>query len=178
MLRKTTDMDLLPVAQIVKSYDVNGEVMIRMTSGILDNHNFKKEPVYIHFDGLPVPFFILSFKAKGSNGALVKFETINDFSHSEELVKKEIFVDSTSVDPDSIDMDEDEAMAAFLIGFKVKDQSGRPVGEISDYYNYPSNPCIELEGKWLVPFNEDLILKLDAKKRIMQMTIPAGLLED
>ena len=178
MMRNTTDMDLLPVAQIVKSYDVNGEVVIRMTSSILDGYNFKKEPVYIFFDGLPVPFFISSFKTKGSNGALVKFETINDFSHSEELVKREIFVDSTSVDPDSIDMDEDEAMAAFLTGFKVKDQSGNVVGEISDYYNYPSNPCIELEGKWLVPFNEDLILKLDAKKRVMQMTIPSGLLED
>lgn len=177
-MRKVTDMDLLPVAQIVKSYDVNGEVVIRMTSGILDDYNFKKEPVYICFDGLPVPFFISSFKTKGSNGALVKFETINDFSHSEELVKKEILVDSATIDPDSIELDEDEAMAAFLIGFKVKDGSGSLVGEISDYYNYPNNPCIELEGKWLVPFNEDLILKLDNKKRVITMTIPAGLLED
>ncbi len=178
MLRNSADMDLLPVAQIVKSYDVNGEVVIRMTSSILEDYDFKKEPVFICFDGLPVPFFISSFKTKGSNGALVKFETINDFSHSEELVKKEVFVDAASIDPDSIEMDEDDAMAAFLIGFKVKDQSGKLVGEISDYYNYPSNPCIEIEGKWLVPFNEDLILKLDAKKRIMQMTIPAGLLEE
>jgi 16S rRNA processing protein RimM len=177
MMRKVADMDLLPVAQIVKSYDVNGEVMIRMTSGILDDYNFKKEPVFIYFDGLPVPFFISSFKNKGTNGALVKFETINDFSHSEELVKKEIFVDSTTVDPDSIEMDEDEAMAAFLTGFKVKDQSGKQVGEISDYFNYPNNPCIELNGEHLVPFNEDLILKLDHKKRIITMTIPGGILD-
>ena len=54
MVRNTADMDLLPVAQIVKSYDVNGEVVIRMTSSILDDYNFKKEPVYIFFDGLPV----------------------------------------------------------------------------------------------------------------------------
>lgn len=178
MMRNTADMDLLPVAQIVKSYDVNGEVVIRMTSGILDDYNFKKEPVYIFFDGLPVPFFITSFKTKGSNGALVKFETINDLSHSEELLKKEILVDSSTIDPDSIDMDEDQAMAAFLMGFKVKDQNGKLVGEISDYYNYPNNPCIELNGKHLVPFNEELILKLDNKKRVIAMTIPGGLLED
>ena len=171
-------MDLLPVAQIVKSYDVNGEVVIRLSSGILEDYNFKKEPVFIIFDGLPVPFFITSFKTKGSNGALVKFETINDLSHSEELLKKEILVDSSTIDPDSIDMDEDQAMAAFLIGFKVKDQNGKLVGEISDYYNYPNNPCIELNGKHLVPFNEELILKLDNKKRVIAMTIPGGLLED
>ena len=178
MLRSVADMDLLPVAQIVKSYDVNGEVMIRMTSGILEDYDFKKEPVFIYFDGLPVPFFISSFKTKGTNGALVKFETINDFSHSEELVKKEIFVDATAIDPDSIEMDEDDAMAAFLIGFKVKDQSNKVVGEISDYYNYPNNPCIEINGEHLVPFNEDLILKLDAKKRVISMTIPSGLLDN
>ena len=171
-------MDLLPVAQIVKSYDVNGEVVIRLSSGILEDYNFKKEPVFIFFDGLPVPFFITSFKTKGSNGALVKFETINDLSHSEELLKKEILVDSSTIDPDSIDMDEDQAMAAFLMGFKVKDQNGKLVGEISDYYNYPNNPCIELNGKHLVPFNEELILKLDNKKRVIAMTIPGGLLED
>ena len=171
-------MDLLPVAQIVKSYDVNGEVVIRLSSGILEDYNFKKEPVFIIFDGLPVPFFITSFKTKGSNGALVKFETINDLSHSEELLKKEILVDSSTIDPDSIDMDEDQAMAAFLMGFKVKDQNGKLVGEISDYYNYPNNPCIELNGKHLVPFNEELILKLDNKKRVIEMTIPGGLLED
>ncbi len=176
MLRQTTDMDLLRVAQVVKSYDVNGEVVIRLSSSILEDYNFKKEPVFIIFDGLPVPFFITSYKAKGTNGALVKFETINDFSHSEELVKKEIFVDSTTVDPESIELDEDEAMAEFLIGFKVKDQSGKQVGEISDYYNYPNNPCIEIDGQHLVPFNEDLILKLDNKKRIITMTIPNGLL--
>jgi len=171
-------MDLLPVAQIVKSYDVNGEVVIRLSSGILEDYNFKKEPVFIIFDGLPVPFFITSFKTKGSNGALVRFETINDLSHSEELLKKEILVDSSTIDPDSIDMDEDQAMAAFLMGFKVKDQNGKLVGEISDYYNYPNNPCIELNGKHLVPFNEELILKLDNKKRVIAMTIPGGLLED
>ena len=171
-------MDLLPVAQIVKSYDVNGEVVIRLSSGILEDYNFKKEPVFIIFDGLPVPFFITSFKTKGSNGALVKFETINDLSHSEELLKKEILVDSSTIDPDSIDMDEDQAMAALLMGFKVKDQNGKLVGEISDYYNYPNNPCIELNGKHLVPFNEELILKLDNKKRVIAMTIPGGLLED
>ena len=168
----------MPVAQIVKSYDVNGEVVIRLSSGILEDYNFKKEPVFIIFDGLPVPFFITSFKTKGSNGALVKFETINDLSHSEELLKKEILVDSSTIDPDSIDMDEDQAMAAFLMGFKVKDQNGKLVGEISDYYNYPNNPCIELNGKHLVPFNEELILKLDNKKRVIAMTIPGGLLED
>lgn len=177
-MRQVTDMDLLPVAQIVKSYDVNGEVAIRLTCGILADYDIQKEPVFIFFDGLPVPFFITSFKSKGNNGALVKFETINDFSHSEELVKREIFVDARTLDPDEIEIDEDTAMAEFLMGFEVKDRDGKIAGKITDYYNYPNNPCIELDGKHLVPLNEDLIIKVDAKKRVLSMIIPAGLLDE
>ena len=91
MLRKVTDKDLLPVAQVVKSYDTKGEVLIRLTSSVFEDYNFK-EPVYLFFDGLPVPFFVVSYKEKGSSGALVKFETVNDLSHATEIIKKQIFV--------------------------------------------------------------------------------------
>lgn len=186
MLRSVTDNTLLPVAQIVKSYDINGEVVIRLTSDLLEDYNFK-EPVFIYFDGLSVPFFIEKFKTKGTSGALIKFETVNDFSHSEELIKKEIFVSSKFIRADSVE-DDDAAMAAYLIGCTVKDADKKIIGTISDYLDYPGNPCIELtrtqatspnkeDNTFLLPFNEDLIIKFDPKKRILQMEVPKGLLE-
>lgn len=175
MLRKVTDKDLLPVAQIVKSYDTKGEVVIRLTSSVFEDYNFK-EPVYLFFDGLPVPFFITSYKERGATGALVKFETINDFAHAEELVKKQILVDKNPIEPQQIEQDDDAAMAAFLIGLELLNQDGESVGSITDYYNYPGNPCIEVNSQTLIPFNEELILGVDAKDKIIQMTIPNGLL--
>jgi 16S rRNA processing protein RimM len=175
MLRKVTDKDLLPVAQVVKSYDTKGEVLIRLTSSVFEDYNFK-EPVYLFFDGLPVPFFVVSYKEKGSSGALVKFETVNDLSHATEIIKKQIFVDKNSVEPEQLEQDDDSAMAAFLIGFELLNENGESVGSITDYYNYPGNPCIEINSDVLVPFNEELILGVDAKNKVMQMTIPNGLL--
>ena len=175
MLRKVTDMDLLPVAQIVKSYDTKGEVVIRLTSSVFEDYNFK-EPVYLFFDGLPVPFFITSYKERGATGALVKFDTINDLIHATELIKKQIFIDKNNIDIDAIEQDDDAAMAQFLIGFELKDEDGVSVGSITDYYNYPGNPCIEINSSVLIPFNEELILGVDAKKRVMHMKIPKGLL--
>lgn len=179
MKPSVTDNTLLPVAQIVKSYDVVGEVIIRLTSHLLEDYNFK-EPVFIYFDGLPVPFFIEKFKSKGTSGALVKFETVNDLSHAEELLRKEIFVYSHLVE----DIVAEENMATYLIGCTVKDANKKIIGTISDYLDYPGNPCIEITRDQahsaeplLVPFHEELILKFDPKKRILHMEIPLGLLE-
>lgn len=179
MKPSVTDSMLLPVAQIVKSYDTIGEVVVRLTSDLLEDYNFK-EPVFIYFDGLPVPFFIEKFKSKGASGALIKFETVNDLSHADELLKKEIFVLSELV----CDNMEEEDMASYLIGCTVRDGSKKIIGTISDYLDYPGNPCIEVTRTQqhvaeplLIPFHEELILKFDPKKRTLQMEIPQGLLD-
>lgn len=181
MLRKVADSDLLPVAQIVKSYDTTGEVVIKYTSDLLQDYNLK-EPVFLYFDGLPVPFFISALKNKGNSGAILKFETINDFRHSEELLRKEIFLPAGTIDPETLP-EEGDSMALFLTGCTVKDQDNQLIGTISGYLDIPHNPCIEVtrssgeKNTCLLPFNEDLILQFDPAKRILQMNIPAGLLE-
>ncbi|MEF9931396.1 MAG: hypothetical protein RR770_03725, partial [Bacteroidales bacterium] len=143
MLRSVTENKLLPVAQIVKSYDINGEVVVRLTSDLLEDYNFK-EPVFIYFDELSVPFFIETFKTKGSSGALIKFETVNDFSHSEELLRKEIFVSAEYAVANAKEEDDATAMASYIIGCTIKDANGKTLGIISDYLDYPGNPCIEV----------------------------------
>lgn len=191
MSRKVAENNLLPVAQIVKSYDTTGEVVIKYTSDLLQDHNLK-EPVFLYFDGLPVPFFISALKNKGNSGAILKFETSNDFRHSEELLRKEIFLPASNVNRDAL-LQESDSMARFLNGCTVKDQNNKTIGILSDYLDIPGNPCIEVtrgassikeqpaspqtSNTVLLPFNENLILKFDPAKRILQMNIPSGLLE-
>lgn len=176
MSRPETDRTLLPVAQIVKSYHTTGEVVIKLTGSLLEDYN-TKEPVFICFDELPVPFFIETFRTRGNSGAIVKFETINDLRHSEELIRKEICLPAASPDEKSLRED----IGSFLKGVKVIDQNGAQAGVISGYFEYPNNPCIEITapgpGKepYLVPFNEELVLKFDARKKILRLHIPEGL---
>ena len=115
MMRKVADMDLLPVAQIVKSYDVNGEVMIRMTSGILDDYIFKKEPVFIYFDGLPVPFYIESFTKRGNTKALVRLTDICSMEDVEEIAGKAVYIEEDNLPEMSI---EEDGFAA-LVGWTL-----------------------------------------------------------
>lgn len=182
----------IAVAQIVKSYNTNGEVVVKLTSDLLEDLN-RKEPVFIYFDELPVPFFITRFTTKGNSGAIVKFSTVNDMAHSEELVKRTIFIESSSADAEALESFAQENFEAYITGFALFNEDDRFIGEITAYYNYPNNPCIEVElaegicsalsenasaehESILIPFQESFITAFDAENREIQMTIPVGLI--
>lgn len=183
----------IAVAQIVKSYNTTGEVVIKLSSDLLEDLN-RKEPVFIYFDELPVPFFIDRFTPKGNSGAIVKFTTVNDMAHSEELVKRTIFIESSSAAPEVLENYAQENFEEYITGFDLYNQDDTFIGEIISYHNYPNNPCIEVElaegicsalsengstehETLLVPFQESLIMAFDAENREIQMNIPAGLVK-
>ncbi len=181
----------IAVAHIVKSYNTNGEVVVKLSNDLLEDLE-KGEPVFIYFDELPVPFFIEKFSTKGNSGAVIKFDNVNDLAHSEELVKRKIFVEASSVSQEALEEFAQEDMGAYLNGFMLLDGSGKTVGRISNYFDYPNNPCIEVilaEGvksplsdsdennePVLLPFQEQLIVAFDPQQREIRMEIPSGLI--
>lgn len=171
---------LLPVAQVVKSYDITGDVVIKITSAVFEDYKIK-EPVFIFFDGLPVPFFIDSITRRGNNGAILKLDTINDYNHAEEILKKQIFIDSSKLSKKARKKGLVETGPSELIGFTLFDSNDKELGLISNFMDYPNNPCLELipnnkSEAILIPLHQDLILDFDVSAKRITMAIPNGLL--
>ena len=80
---------LLPVGRIIKSYGTEGEVMIAFQEGIADLLK-RDEPVWLFYDGLPVPFYITSIQPKGPRKAVVRLEDIDTLADAEEAAGKDI----------------------------------------------------------------------------------------
>lgn len=150
--------------RILKSYGTDGGLIV---SAAIFPEDFKKnQPVFLEFDGLPVPFFIEEIKPHGSSKLFIKFEDIDTLADAEELVGKEIVFDEIREDEEDI------------IGYTLIDAiSGKTVGRISGFVDIPGNPCLEVE-KSLFPCHEDLIRKIDKKKRVIVLEIPQGLVCD
>ena len=179
------------VAHIVKSYSTNGEVVVKLSNDLLEDLE-RKEPVFIYFDELPVPFFIEKFSTKGNSGATIKFTTVNDIERSEELVKRKIYIEASSASEEALEELAQEDMGSYLSGFTLINGEGKTVGTISNYFDYPNNPCIEViladgvkspladpdqdNEPVLIPFQEQLIIAFDPQERLVQMEVPAGLL--
>ncbi|MGI5847227.1 MAG: ribosome maturation factor RimM [Candidatus Cryptobacteroides sp.] len=168
--------DLLTVARVLKSNGTEGEILLGFRAFDPEELNCM-EPVYIVFDGLPVPFFVESFSRRGNNRALMRLTGIRNLEDAEEVVGKDLLVPKTSIQEY-----EDEAEGLTLeelAGWSLRDAAGREVGTITDYEDIPGNPCLYVDtenGQVMVPLHEELILSVDENTRTLTMEIPAGLL--
>lgn len=163
---------MLQIAKVLKSNGTDGDILLGFKT-IQPEDIDTKEPVYIYFDGLPVPFFIESLTKKGSDKAIAHLNDINCLRDAEEIAGQAVYADYL----EEID-DEDDFSA--LEGWAVNDAEGNTVGTVSQFIDIPANPCLEVEtknGAAIIPLHEDLIISLDQKARILEMEIPDGLLD-
>ncbi len=165
-------MDMIQIARILKSNGTDGEVLMGFR-GILPGDIDAEEPVFIRMDGLPVPFFMESFKVRGSDKALVHFYGVDSLEDAEEIAGKDVFADASEYE------DEEEDDLSAIEGWTLLHEDGREAGIISGFEDIPGNPCLYVEtpdGQAMIPFHEDLVLSVDSENRRISMTIPDGLL--
>ena len=152
--------------KVLKSWGAAGEVVLSRPADSPQDLNVQ-EPVFIEFDGLPVPFYFDSLQEKG-NRLIVKFEDVDTLAQAEELVGREVRFAA-----------EEEEEEDTLIGLKVRDsRSRRIVGEIVDFSDYGGNIVLTVEtkdrGEVLLPLHEELIVNIHGE--VITLDIPEGLL--
>ena len=178
---------MLQVAQVLKSNGTDGELVLGFREIAPEDINLQ-EPVFIIFDGLPVPFYIESFQKRGNTKALVRLTDICSQEDVEEIAGKAVYIEEDGIPEMSL---EEDGFAA-LVGWVLLTPAGIPdqvgddeemelyeVGEITDFIDIPNNPCIEVEtenGAVMIPLHEDLIISVDPENRELIMEVPDGLL--
>ena len=157
------------IGQVLKSNGRDGELLVGF-SGIAPEDIDLEEPVFIEFDGLPVPFYFESFTQRGNSRALVRLTGVRNLTDADELAGAVLYAE------DDLYEDEEED----LTGWTVLDADGMKAGVVSAHEDIPGNPCIWVEtghGECLLPLHEELILDVDAKEKTLRMEIPEGLLD-
>lgn len=154
---------MLRIAKILKSNGVDGGLLVGLFDIEADGIDLR-EPVFIFFDELPVPFFISDIQAKGVSRAVVHLNDITSLGDAEELAGKEIFIEGEAYSGEEED----------FVGWTVLDK-GREVGEVSGVEPIPGNLCIYI-GDALVPLHEDLVISADPQARILNLDLPEGLI--
>lgn len=165
----TPTANLQKIAKVLKSNGTDGELLISFFA--MDPEDLEiSEPVFILFDGLPVPFFVQSLRRRGQNKALVHLNGIFDLKDCEEVCGKDIYL------PADAEAAYGEGDFSFLVGWELRDV-GKSLGRIADFVDIPGNPCLELEDGRLVPLHEDFITAVDEDSAVVEMELPSGLLD-
>ena len=177
--------NLQQIAQVLKSNGTDGELVLGFREIAPEDINLN-EPVFIVFDGLPVPFFIESFTKRGNTKALVRLTDIRSMEDVEEIAGKAVYLMEDALPEMSLEEDGFAALIGWMLLMPDPDQEETDpetadlieVGEITDFMDIPNNPCIEVEtenGAVMIPLHEDLILSVDPEYQEIIMQIPAGL---
>ena len=181
---------MLQIAQVLKSNGTDGELVMGFREIAPEDINLQ-EPVFIVFDGLPVPFYIESFTKRGNTKALVRLTDICSQEDVEEIAGKAVYIDDAAIPEMSLEEDGFYALVGWTLlppadseslitATEVeKEPEFIEVGEITDFIDIPNNPCIEVEtenGAVMIPLHEDLILSVDPEYQEIIMQIPEGLI--
>ena len=181
--------NLQQIAQVLKSNGTDGELVLGFREIAPEDINLN-EPVFIVFDGLPVPFYIESFTKRGNSKALVRLTDICSMEDVEEIAGKAVYIEEGQLPEMSIEEDGYAALVGWILLTPAEDFQTEleempeeepaliEVGEITDFIDIPNNPCIEVEtenGAVMIPLHEDLILSVDPEYQEIIMQIPAGL---
>ena len=157
------------IGQVLKSNGRDGELLVSF-SGISPEDIDLEEPVFIEFDGLPVPFYFEALSQRGNSRALVRLTGVHSLTDADELAGAVLYAE------DDLYEDEEED----LTGWTVLDADGTKVGTVSAHEDIPGNPCIWVEtghGESLLPLREELVLDVDETEKTLRMEIPKGLLD-
>ena len=153
---------MLQIAKILKSNGTDGDILIGVRDIEISEIDLK-EPVFINFDGLPVPFFFESLSPKGTNKAIAHITDVDSLKDAEELVGQAIYIDAEESDEEEQD----------FVGWTVFDH-GKKIGTVDGIEPIPGNPCIYI-GETLVPLHEDFIVEADPEEQILYLELPEGL---
>ncbi len=158
------------IGQVLKSNGTDGQVIMGLY-GVGTEDISETEPVFIEFDGLPVPFFVSGISQRGASRILAHLTDIRTLEDAEEIVGRAVYYPADFFEEDGDFQD--------FSRWSLLDSEGRKLGSIVALEPIPGNPCLEVKtekGTVLVPLHEDLVKNVDEGGKILTMTIPDGLL--
>lgn len=186
------------VGQVLKSNGTDGQVVISLCAADAADIG-GKEPVFIFFDELPVPYFISSAQRRGTNKILAYLTDTVTLEDAEELAGRDIYMrDEDSEDDGVMDFTgwtlclfNDSICGGNACDSRVSDEaaltcSGTSCADAGQARTYtitgiediPGNPCLIAdtpEGEVLIPLHEDLVVGIDENKKTLTMNLPEGL---
>lgn len=133
------------------------------------------EMVFIDIENSLVPWFIQAFDLVNDQ-AIVKLEDIDTLETARDFVKRDIYLPI-----DELKSPEGNKLYFHeVIGYKALDINYGEIGKVIDILDRPEQKIISIlynEKEILVPLSDEMISKVDMKKKILYLKTPPGLIE-
>ena len=167
-------IETVSIGKIVAGFGLQGELVIRHALGKKTALKDLKVLFIEDKSGNQIPYFVLSAKAKNHEEVFVKLEGVDTREAATLLLKKKVWFKKEDFEKHAA-----PAASISLIDFMVK-ENGKEIGRISEVIEQPHQVLcsVMIGGKEaLIPLHENTLLGIDRKKKIVEVSLPEGLLD-
>jgi 16S rRNA processing protein RimM len=160
------------LGKISRTHGYEGVIVIPLEPGIAKEIE-DLESVFVEIDGLPVPFFI-GWSSLSSGTLMAQFTDYNSKEKMAALVGNRVY--ARNIKSPVVN---DQSLPLYLVGYTVKNNEGITLGTVIKIASYPMQVMMELGredgNEILVPLNEEMVVSVDSKNRIIILMLPEGI---
>jgi len=159
----------------IKVNGVKGELVLK--SNYFLSEDFESIlSVFIEIEGILIPFFISDFIIRSDYTAIIKLDDIDNKNKAFEFLDKAVFIPKEKF-PIITNLPFELSQ---LIGYEIYDNLDKKKGKIIDTIDIRQNPIAKIiinKKEVLIPVNDDTIISIDNKNKIIKLNIAKGLLD-
>lgn len=170
--------DVFEIGKFVKPHGIKGEINFAFDNDVFD----RVECPYLicKIDQIFVPFFIVNYRFRGENSALISFESIDSEEKANKLCELNVYFPREYYESE----DTNKGILYswnFFIGFTVIDKNAGNLGVIKAIDDKTLNTLFLIENEsreYIIPATEDFITNIDPKEKKLYLELVDGLLEN
>jgi len=163
------------LGEIISKFSFSGEMLIKLdTDSPKEYENL--ESIFINLNNSLIPFFVVKSKLHKSSLLRVKLEDITSEDEVRKLFKKKVYLPLSKLPS----LTGKKFYYHEIIGFKVIDKDKGMIGMIESINHQTSQALLIIKTNFsdiLIPIHDNLIEKLDKKKKQLIVSLPEGLIE-
>ena len=165
---------LIKIGRLNKTFGLKGHIRAFVEPEILSRLK-KLETIFIISKNNPLPYFPDEIDLNESGHCMFHFEEIKDKTAADTLSGKDIFIDEKflkKVKPFS--------RLGDYIGFRLQEENLGDLGLLENVTELPNHDVGHFtyrEKEILFPWNDEVVLKIDKRKREIMLKLPEGLLD-
>lgn len=167
--------DCFYLGKIVSKHSFRGEVLVKLDTDEPELYE-EMESVFVSVGNSLIPFFIDRCQLHKSSLLRVQFEEVRDEQAADSLLGAELYLPLSQLPK----LSGNKFYYHEVIGYRLLDEKHGLIGLITGINDNASQALIEAEkdGKSLMlPINDDIILQVDRKHRVLHVRAPEGLVE-
>ncbi|PKP25288.1 MAG: 16S rRNA processing protein RimM [Bacteroidetes bacterium HGW-Bacteroidetes-2] len=162
------------LGKIVRKYSFKGEVLIKLDTDQPELYT-EMESVFVDSNNNLIPFFIEKSALHKSTLLRVQFEDVDTEQKADDLIGLEVYLPLNQLP----ELEDHQFYFHEIIGYAVEDIHFGKVGILKGINDSGAQTLFEIdrEGKEiLIPLNDDFIVKVDKKNKLLVLDTPEGLI--